>query len=52
MTEVSVVIPTKNEEKTIGIRIEKIQKVFREYHIGGEETIALYRRARGYPVPA
>ena len=40
MTEVSVVIPTKNEEKSIGICIEKIQKVFNEHHIDGEIIIA------------
>ena len=28
MTEVSVVIPTKNEEASIGTCIEKIQRVF------------------------
>ena len=36
MPEISVVIPTKNEEKSIGICIEKIQTVFSEYHIDGE----------------
>ena len=40
MPEVSVVIPTKNEEKTIGISIEKIQKVFREHHIDGEIIVS------------
>ena len=40
MTELSVVIPTKNEEKTISICIEKIQKVFNEHHIDGEIIIA------------
>ena len=40
MTEVSVVIPTRNEEKSIGICIEKIQKVFNEHHIDGEIIIA------------
>ena len=40
MPEVSVVIPTKNEEKSIGICIEKIQKVFNEHHIDGEIIIA------------
>jgi glycosyltransferase involved in cell wall biosynthesis len=40
MTELSVVIPTKNEENTIGICIEKIQTVFNEHHIDGEITIA------------
>jgi len=40
MPEISVVIPTKNEEKSIGICIEKIQKVFNEHHIDGEIIIA------------
>ena len=40
MTKISVVIPTKNEEKSIGICIEKIQKVFNEHHIDGEIIIA------------
>jgi len=40
MPEVSVVIPTKNEEKSIGICIEKIQKVFNEHHIDGEIIVA------------
>ncbi|NMX21183.1 hypothetical protein C5S30_01825 [ANME-1 cluster archaeon GoMg4] len=40
MPELSVVIPTKNEEKTIGIGIQKIQKVFNEHHIDGEIIIA------------
>ena len=40
MTEISVVIPTKNEEKSIGICIEKIQKVFTEHHIDGEIIVA------------
>jgi len=38
--QVSVVIPTKNEEKSIGICIEKIQTVFNEHHIDGEIIIA------------
>ena len=37
---VSVVIPTKNEEKSIGICIQKIQKVFNEHHIDGEIIVA------------
>jgi glycosyltransferase involved in cell wall biosynthesis len=37
---ISVVIPTKNEENSIGICIEKIQKVFNEHHIDGEIIIA------------
>lgn len=36
MDKISVVIPTKNEEKSIGICIEKIQKVFNEHYIYGE----------------
>ena len=40
MKQVSVVIPTKNEEKSIGKCIEKIQKVFNERHINGEIIIA------------
>ena len=36
MIEISVVIPTKNEENSIGICIEKIQTVFNEHHIDGE----------------
>ena len=40
MKEVSAVIPTKNEEKSIGICIEKIQRVFTEHHIDGEIIIA------------
>ena len=39
-SELSVVIPTKNEEKSIGICIQKIQKVFNEHHIDGEIIIA------------
>ena len=40
MKQLSVVIPTKNEEKSIGICIEKIQKVFTEHHIDGEIIVA------------
>ena len=40
MTEISVVIPTKNEEKSIGKCIEKIHKVFNEHHIDGEIIVA------------
>ena len=40
MKEGSVVIPTKNEEESIGICIEKIQKVFNELHIDGEIIVA------------
>ena len=38
--EVSVIIPTKNEEKTIGICIEKVKKVFKEYNIDGEIIVS------------
>ena len=38
--KISVVIPTKNEEKSIGICIEKIQRVFTEHHIDGEIIVA------------
>ncbi|HJH26480.1 MAG TPA: hypothetical protein C5S37_06815 [Methanophagales archaeon] len=38
--KVSVVIPTKNEEKSIGICIQKIQKVFNEHHVDGEIIVA------------
>jgi len=38
--EVSVVIPSLNEEKTIGICIEKVKKVFREHNIKGEIIVA------------
>lgn len=40
MIEVSVVIPTKNEEKSVGICIEKIKKMFDEYQINGEIIVA------------
>ena len=40
MKQVSVVIPTKNEEKSIGKCIQKIQKVFNEHHIDGEILVA------------
>ncbi len=40
MVEVSVVIPSLNEEKTIGICIEKIKKVFKNYNINGEIIVA------------
>ena len=40
MTELSVVIPTKNEEKSIGICIEKIQKVLSELQLDGEIIVA------------
>ena len=38
--KIGVVIATKNEEKSIGICIEKMQKVFNEHHIDGEIIIA------------
>ena len=38
--KISVVIPTKNEEESIGICIEKIQKVSNELHIDGEIIVA------------
>ena len=38
--EVSVVIPSLNEEKTIGVCIEKVKKVFEEYNIKGEIIVA------------
>jgi glycosyltransferase involved in cell wall biosynthesis len=38
--EVSVVIPSLNEEETIGICIEKIKRVFREHNIRGEIIVA------------
>ncbi len=40
MTEISVIIPTKNEEKTIGICLEKIQNVFKENKIDGEIIVS------------
>ena len=40
MTEVSVVIPTKNEEASIGICINGAPKVFAGHHIDGEIIIA------------
>ena len=40
MPEVSVVIPTKNEEKTISICIEKIQRAFNDNHIDGELVVS------------
>lgn len=38
--EVSVVIPTKDEEEAIGICIEKVKKVFRDYGIDGEIIVS------------
>lgn len=40
MPEVSVVIPSMNEEKTIGICIEKVKRVFKENNINGEIIVA------------
>jgi len=40
MVDVSVVIPSLNEEKTIGICIEKVKKVFAEHNINGEIIVA------------
>lgn len=40
MVEVSVVIPTLNEEKTIGICIDKIKKIFQENKIKGEIIVS------------
>jgi len=40
MVEVSVIIPAKNEEKTIGRCIEKVKKVFRDYEIDGEIIVS------------
>ena len=40
MPEVSVVIPTKDEEKSIGICIEKMLRVFNDNHIDGEIIVA------------
>ena len=38
--KISVVIPTKDEEESISISIEKIQTVFNEHHIDGEIIVA------------
>jgi len=38
--EVSVVIPSLNEERTIGICIEKVKRVFEEHNIKGEIIVA------------
>ena len=38
--EVSVIIPSLDEEKTIGICIEKVKKVFEEYNINGEIIVS------------
>ncbi|MCX8170006.1 MAG: glycosyltransferase family 2 protein [Candidatus Methanomethyliaceae archaeon] len=38
--EVSVIIPTLNEEETIGICIEKVKQVFKKYGIRGEIIVS------------
>lgn len=38
--EVSVIIPTLNEEATIGICIEKVRRVFEKYNIKGEIIVS------------
>jgi len=38
--DVSVVLPAKNEEDTIGICIKKIQKVFKDHKLNGEIIVA------------
>jgi glycosyltransferase involved in cell wall biosynthesis len=40
MVDVSVVIPSMSEAKTIGICIEKIKKVFKDYNINGEIIVS------------
>ena len=40
MVEVSVVLPARNEAKTIGICIEKIKSVFEKYDIDGEIIVS------------
>jgi len=40
LPEVSVVMPSLNEERTIGRCIEKVKKVFNENHIDGEIIVA------------
>ncbi len=40
MPEVSVVIASMNEEESVATCIEKIRKVFNEYHIDGEIIVA------------
>jgi len=40
MVDVSVVIPSMNEAKTIGICVEKIKKVFKDYNIDGEIIVS------------
>ena len=40
MVDVSVIIPSLNEEKSIRICIEKVKKVFREYNMDGEIIVS------------
>jgi len=40
LVEVSVVIPSLNEARTIGKCIEKIKTVFSQYNIDGEIIVA------------
>ncbi|PIN68013.1 MAG: dolichol-P-glucose synthetase, partial [Candidatus Altarchaeum sp. CG12_big_fil_rev_8_21_14_0_65_33_22] len=40
MVEVSVVMPCLDEEKTVGICVEKAIKVFKENNIDGEVIVA------------
>lgn len=40
MVDVSVILPSKNEEETIGICINKIKKVFTDYGLTGEIIVA------------
>lgn len=40
MVDVSVVIPTLNEEETIGICIDKVKEVFNRYNIDGEIIVS------------
>jgi len=40
LVKVSVILPSKDEEETIGVCIDKIKKVFRDYGIDGEIIVA------------
>jgi len=40
MPEVSVVLPCRDEEKTIGVCIDKINKVFESHGINGEIIVS------------
>jgi len=40
MVEISVILPSKDEEETIGICINKIRKVFDNNHLAGEIIVA------------